>query len=288
MSSLRNYLGFLVCAALFTGACGGESRPGPLKHHLDDMFIAQIPIAEKQSVIQAQQDYYVAKMERSKAEADLNDAGADLQVAKNQREQAALDEKTAKTRKQNADKSADLNKINAAALLEREAETARRAAEKKVEYMKARREYLKKWVHHAEDLMYAQEARYELSKARLAQSKNIRPRGMVMADYERQAQDRAQYVQRNKPAMDKKKADVDRLRKEWKTLAKQAGIETGGETPIKESGAPKTVRPPDTTPAPPPAKTPDPGKSPGTTGVDSGELGGGGRDVDLGDGGDEQ
>jgi hypothetical protein len=283
MSSLRNYFGFLVCAALVTGACGGESRPGPLKHQLDDMFIAQIPIAEKQPVIQAQQDFYVAKMERAKAEADLNDAAADLQVAKNQREQAALDEKTAKTRKQNADKSADLNKINAAALLEREAETARRAAEKKVEYMKARREYLKKWVHHAEDLMYAQEARYELSKARLAQSKNIRPRGMEMANYERQAQERAEYVQRNKPEMDRRKADVDRLRKEWQSLAKQAGIETGGETPIKESGAPKTVRPPDKTPPPPPVKTPGPDKGP----AGSDELSGGGKDVDLGDGGDE-
>lgn len=254
MSSLRSYLVFLGCAVLFTGACGGgESRPGPLRHHLDDMFIAQIPIAEKQSVIQAQQDYNVAKMERAKAEADYNDAATDLEVANNERQQASLDEKTAKTRKQSAEKTADLNRINAAAVLEREAETARKAAEKKVDYMKARRAYLKDYTYHAEDNMYAQEARYELTKARLAQSKNIRPRGMVMADYEKQAQIRAEYAQRSKVKIDQARADIERMRKEWKALAKDAGKSTGGETPIKESTP--TGPGPDTT---------------GTTGTDSG------------------
>src|SRR5690606_5464713 len=132
----------LAVPALLFACGGGESRPGPLKHHLDDMFIAQVPIAEKQSVLQAQQDYHVARMERAKAEADYNEAGTDLQVAKNERDRAALDEKTANAKKKGAEKTGDLNRITAAALLVREAKLMRRAADKKIEYMKARRDFL--------------------------------------------------------------------------------------------------------------------------------------------------
>jgi hypothetical protein len=304
MSSLRNYSiffgAFLGCAVLFAGACGGgESRPGPLKHHLDDMFIAQIPIAEKQSVIQAQQDYNVAKMEHAKAQADYNDAATDLEVARNELQQARLDEKTAKTRKQSAEKTADLNRINAAALLEREAEVAREAADKKVAYMDARRKFLKEYINHSEDNMYAQEARYELTKARLAQSKNIRPRGMVMADYEKQAQVRAEYAQRSKVKIDQDKSDLARMRKEWKALAKDAGKPDGGaETPIKQSTPtgprPDTTPAADTKPPAPDTKAPDT-KAPDTKAPDTqtpaaGGTGatGGGTEGASGDGGGEQ
>lgn len=224
MSSLRSYFVLFVCvSALGAAGCGGgASRPGPLAHHLDDMYIAAIPVAEKQSVINAQQDFHVARMEQAKAEADYGESATDIQVAQNELQQAMLDEKTANAKKASADKSADLNRINAATLLQREAKLARRAADKKLEYMKVRQSYLKKYLLVAEDEMYAKEARYELAKARLAQQKNIQPRGFNFANFQKQADDRAAYVQRTRGTLDRERTELSRREKEWKGLEQEA------------------------------------------------------------------
>ncbi len=238
MSSIRNSILLITCLPLMSACGGGASRPGPLKHHLDDMHLARIDIAEKQDVIQSQQEHSIARMEKAKAEAEYNESKTDVSVAKNERAQALLDEKTAKTKVKAADKSGDMNRVSTATLVQRAAELARKAADKKVEYMKARRKYLKKAVLSAEDHMYSVEARYELSKARLAQGKNIRPRGFVMADYEKQADERSKYEQRNRIKLERMKAKLDKLEEEWKAMQQAANnSRVGGGTVTEDVDA---------------------------------------------------
>lgn len=205
-------------------ACGGssESRPGPLAYHLDEMYIARIPLEEKQAILQAQNDHAAAKMARANAEAMYNESATDLEVARNERSQAELDEKSAESRKKAADESGDMNRINSASREVRVAKLSRQAADKKVAYMEARRAYLKQNLLQVEDAMYAQEARYELSKARLAQSKNIRPKGFDMANYETQSQERSRYAQRTAAELKREKDRAEALRREWQALVKEA------------------------------------------------------------------
>ena len=42
--SKASYFWFVGLSLILVGCGGGESRPGPLKHHFDDMYIAQVPM----------------------------------------------------------------------------------------------------------------------------------------------------------------------------------------------------------------------------------------------------
>ena len=84
MRSLPKILSLGVLWMSVAAGCGGPSDepPGPLGKHLDDMYIAQIPLDQKQSVVQTQNDWSLAKMENAKADADLNEANAQLSVVR--------------------------------------------------------------------------------------------------------------------------------------------------------------------------------------------------------------
>lgn len=235
----RLFVTLLLCALV--PACGGssETRPGPLAVHLDEMHIARVPLTEKQAVLEARNEYEAARMAHANAQALYNESATDLEVANNERAQAVLDERSAQTRKKAADDSGDMNRVNAESRHLRAAKLGLQAADKKVVYVQARRKYLKKKVLQAEDLMYAKEARFELSKARLAQSKNIRPKDFSLARYEEQAQDRSRYAQRTESELQREKAQVETLRKEWQALlaeSKRARSSTGGSSTSNENG----------------------------------------------------
>ncbi len=216
--------------ALIACGGGGDAGPVPLAHHLDDMHIAQVPIAEQQAVIQARNDYSVAKMTRAKAEADYGDSGTKLDVAKNQRKQALLEEKSARAKEKSANKSSDMNRINTAKREKHAAELSRKAADEKVDTIKLDRKYLKKWLRYTEENLYAMEAKYELSKAQLAKDKNIRPRGFAFADFQAQSRARSKRAQRAKMLSDQSKKDADARRKKWKALEKEAARMRAGNT----------------------------------------------------------
>ncbi len=211
-------------------ACGGggESRPGPLSHHLDEMHIARIDMAERQAVFQAQNDYQVARGEQAKAIADADDNRTKISVAENERKQAELGEQSAKQKLANAEQSADLNRINNAKGELRIAEMKRRAAEQKVTALKAKRQWLKKWGLYTEENMYAQEAKYELAKARLAREKNIQPRGFRFGDYEAQAGDRSRRAQRSKAFADQEHQKFLSEKKRYEAMKAEAERAAGG------------------------------------------------------------
>ena len=214
----------LLALITIASACGGggASRPGPLKYTIDDMYIARVPMDQKAGVLEAKNQYDLARMERASVEAEHSEASTDLQVAQNELAQAQLDEKSAQSRKKAADESADLNRMDAAAKELRIAQLSRQAAAKKVDYMKARRELLKKKLFQSEDESYAQEAKYELSKARVAKANNIRPKGFDANNFEKQSAERSKHAQRSKALIQREAQKSDSLRREWEQLVRDA------------------------------------------------------------------
>ncbi|GAB4517364.1 MAG: hypothetical protein Tsb0020_35970 [Haliangiales bacterium] len=203
-------------------ACGGESRPGPLEHTIDEMFIAKVPLSQKQDVLQAQNEFAAAKMKRAEIDAEYGETATELSIAENEQEQAKLDEKSVEARKKAAEESADMNRVNTVAREMRAAKLATQAAEAKVKYVKARRKYLRQKLFQAEDEMYAAEAQFELEKARVAQANNIRPKGFEAGNFERQATERSKHAQRTKALLERERGEMEKARSEWQALKKEA------------------------------------------------------------------
>jgi hypothetical protein len=201
------------------------------------MHIAAVPLGEKNQVIQAQNDYSVAKMEKAKADSDFSEAATKLTVAKNEREQALLSEKSARSKKKAADDSNDLTRINAAAGEMRSAELERKAADEKVSWIKANRKYLKKKLRYAEENMYAKEAKYEMAKAKLAKNKNIRPKGFNLGSYDKQYKNRSERAQRAKAVAQKEKQKSDTKKKKWQQLKSAAARAAGGGQDGSQDGS---------------------------------------------------
>lgn len=214
----------LALVVTLPAACGGggASRPGPLKHTIDEMYIARIPMDQQQPVLEAANQYNIARMEQNQVEAEYSESATELQVAKNELAQANLDEKSAQSRKKAADSSADMNRVDAANRELNSAKLSRQAAAKKVDYIKAKRGMAKKKLLQAEDETYAKQSRHELAKARLAKANNIRPKGFDLPNYERQAQDRAKYAQRSKQLIQGDVQKTEGLRREWQSLVRDA------------------------------------------------------------------
>jgi hypothetical protein len=157
-------------------------------------------------------------MERAKAEADYNESGTKIDIAKNERDQAILSEKSAAAEKKAADGSNDLTRINAASAEMRRAELARKAADEKVSWLNADRGYLKKWLRYTTENMYAAEAKFELAKARVAQQRNIRPPGFELGRFEKQNTERSERAQRERAKAMQEKEKSDARRKQWESM----------------------------------------------------------------------
>jgi hypothetical protein len=229
-----------VFVALGTG-CGGpsDSPPKPLSTRFDDMYIAQIPLEQKQAVVQTQNDWSVAKMENAKAEADLNEVSSQLTVVKNDQKAAKLSIDSAISNKKLAESSADTNKINAAQKELRAAELGQRAADARVKYYEAYRDYLKKHHRYTQENMYWREAQYELAKAQLAQKNNVSPKGVDYNWFPKQEADRNKRAAsaRQKAEDEKKKALSQR--DAWLQQQAAADKENGRSTSFPDPMAPK-------------------------------------------------
>jgi hypothetical protein len=229
---------FVLLSSLTAVACGGSSDPGPqpLRYTLDDMHIAQIPIEEKRTVIESQQAHSVARMQHAKAMADLEDVGTQLDVTKNERKQALLEEQSAQRKLKAAEDSADLNRVNNSKRELRAAELSRKAIDEKVSYLEELRNYYKKLVRATKEEEYHQEARYELAKAQLAKRKNIRPRDFDYAKFEEQSRDRSRLSQRWAQEAKQSLAKANEKKKRWKGLEKESERMRGGDTGANEPG----------------------------------------------------
>lgn len=232
-STIRNLVSVVALPALLWGCGGGgDPAPGPLTYHFDDMYIARIPIEEKQEVFKTQNDYAVAKSERALAETNFNENATQMDVAKNERKQALLEEKSTQSKIKAAKDSGDMNRVNTAKSEARAAELSRRAADQKIEMLKAQRAHLKKQLRSSLENLYAKEARFELAKARVAKDKNIKPKGFNFKDFESQSQDRSRRAQRYMALSDKEKAKFNNEKKKWEKMKREAERAAGGPSSI--------------------------------------------------------
>ncbi|HUJ58124.1 MAG TPA: hypothetical protein VLX92_06520 [Kofleriaceae bacterium] len=226
-------------------ACGGssDSPPGPLARHFDDMYIAAIPIDQKQSVVQSQQDYSVAKMEQAKAEADYNDATTQLQIARNDAQAAHLNVSSAVSSKKSADASGDQNRINDAIKNLHTAEDMAKAADARVRYIDTYRNFLHRYLRYTQENTYYREAQFEGAKAQLAKQNNIQPKGVSYDAFPGQTEERQHRTQAAKERAEHDKQATLGKRDEWLKIQHQADIEAGKPSNFPDPMAPKVAGP---------------------------------------------
>ena len=229
---MRSRSKIVVIAVIALGAlaaCGGssDSAPGPLAKHFDDMYIATIPPAQKPSVVQAQNDWGVARMESAKAEADYNESATQLSIAQNDQKAAHLGVDSAVANKKAAEASADTMRLNEATKNLHTAEDLAKAADARVKYLEAYRGYLQVAMRHAQENMYWREARYEVAKSQLGQTNHIAPKGVEFDAFPKQEQERRKRTDSAKERLDTEKGHVQSARESWMKAQDTADREYG-------------------------------------------------------------
>ncbi|MEO7732965.1 MAG: hypothetical protein ABIY55_18520 [Kofleriaceae bacterium] len=218
-----------VCAVTCLSACGGssDSAPGPLSNHFDDMYIAAIPLDQKQAVVQSQNDWSLAKMANAKAEADLNESTTQLSIVRNDQKASKLGIESAIANKKAAEASADTNRMNQMAKELHAAEGMSKAADARVSFYEAYRAYLSRVVRHAQEAMYWREAQYENAKAQLGQKNNIAPKGMSYDAFPKQEQDRARRESAARGRVESERGHAMSARDSWKRAQESADRDNG-------------------------------------------------------------
>ncbi|HEX3761603.1 MAG TPA: hypothetical protein VHW23_23055 [Kofleriaceae bacterium] len=213
--------------AALCGCGGGDSPPGPLAKHFDDMYIATVSPAQKPSVVQTQNDWSVARMENAKAEADYNESATQLSVAQNDQKAAHLGVDSAVANKKAAEASADSNRMNQATKDLHTAEDLAKAADARVKYLEAYRAYLLVAMRHAQENMYWRESQYEVAKAQVGQGNHISPKGVEYDAFPKQEQDRRKRTDSAKERLDTEKGRVQSARENWMKAQETADREYG-------------------------------------------------------------
>ena len=216
--------GLTVCAIVLGAACGGgsEAPPGPLKYHIEDMYIASVPVESKGAVVSTKQEYDIAQMEQAKVESDLANVATQMQIAKNEDESANLKIKSAKTNEEAATKSADMNRQEAAKRELFAAEQAKKAAKAKLAWYAAEKTYLEKALRYRQHDTFAKEAAWQLEKARVAQSNNIRPSGFDYNQFETQASQRRDAVSRARMQADNLRGEAESKKRDYERAESEA------------------------------------------------------------------
>jgi len=217
---------------VFATACGGssDSPPGPLGTHYDEMYIAQVPLDQKATVVQTQQDWSVAKMENAKAEADYNEMTSKLEVVRNDAKGARLKLDSAISNKKSAEASNDTNKLNVAQRDVRNAELAVKAADARAKYHEIYRAYLKK---------YWREAQFEAAKATIGKSNNVAPKGVSYDSFPSQEQQRNKRTAGAKSGAESEKGRAQSARDSWLKLQQEADTANGTPTQLPDPMVPK-------------------------------------------------
>ena len=94
----------LTVGLLLSGCSSGP------KYRIDDQTLAQVPLAEKQAMMTAQQEQLQAKEELRKANADFNQTDRELDIANNEYKSAKLALDSAELNKKSAEQMGDINK----------------------------------------------------------------------------------------------------------------------------------------------------------------------------------
>ena len=233
--------------ALFAGTlallgCGG----GGAKYKIDDVSLAQVPIADKQPIFAAENEIAVARSEAQKARADIDAASSDGAIADNEFEQARLETRKVKLERDAASRSQDQNRLAAVEQRQKIADAGERAAGAKVGALKQKRKWHEAQLDAAEAHVAAAQAKVELEKARLAVAKGIKPTPDFKIDtYTMEYNKQDQGWDEGKRRADKRRAEAEAANQTWeRAKAAHAALVT----------PPAVTSPGPAAPATPPAK----------------------------------
>ena len=217
----------IVCLSIVC-ACGStDSPPGPLSRHFDEMYIAAIPLDQKQSVLQTQQEWNAARMENANADAQLQELDSQLHQARNDQKASRLAIDSAISQKKSAEASADMNRINQSVKDLNTAEDLGKAADARVHYLQVFDGYLRRHLRWSQENMYWREAQFEQAKAQLAKTNNIAPKGIVYDAFPKQHEERMKRTQGAKQREESEKQRTSSAREDWLKLQNRADSENG-------------------------------------------------------------
>lgn len=176
---LRSRLRLAVAVALSVGALAvaGCAKPagGPLTTTFDATRLASLSLDAKQAVAQAQQQHDLALQQHARAQDAYSNSEIEQEIAEYQAQSSVLVSQLVSTRLNDKPKTGP----ETAAL-------ARRTAEAKVEFTRARREWLRLLTSSTHYAVYATQAKLELERAKLAQANGLTAAGFDLAGFENQ------------------------------------------------------------------------------------------------------
>jgi|GEM_PF-2523671 len=212
-----------LAGALLLAAC--SSTP---KYVIDDALLAQIPINEKQGVLNAQNDANVAKEEMRKAESDLISVNRDLDLADNEYKQTKLALDSAEINQKGA--QGDLNRKATADRDVQIAKMGKRSADAKVSYFEKKKKWIKADRDAAEAHHTAALAAIELEKARIAVAHNMKPsEDFSVANFERESFDKQRKASEARVDVDKLKIEMEDLERKWRSMEGEYQGAKGGQ-----------------------------------------------------------
>ena len=194
------------------------------------MYIAAIPVDQQKDSFDAQHEWTVSRAEDAKANADLNEANMQLGIARNDAKASHLAVDNAISAKKAASQSADMNRENQAQKDLHAAEDAEKAAKARVAYLESYVRYMRGYTTYTAANMYAHEARFEATKAKIAKEHNIAPKNVSYDWFPKQHDDRNKRLGREKDKSEKGKSTTVQARENWLKLQHTADAETGHTT----------------------------------------------------------
>jgi len=213
--------------AVVTGlvACA-KPAGGPLAHTFDNTRIASVALDSKQAVTQAQQQYDLALSQHGKADEAYRDAAVEEDVAEYQAEHAVLVSQLVATRVNDK-----VQPTTGTAAL------ARKTAEAKVEFMRARREWLRRLESSTFYAVYAAQAKLELERARVAQTNNLAPAGFDLSGFEQQLEQRTGAALTAAAATQKEQQTAEAKLSAWNELERGFMQASGMKVPSESDRA---------------------------------------------------
>jgi len=196
------------------------------------MYIARIPLDQKQSVVQTNNDFSVAKMETATAEAQYQESDSQLHQARNDASAAKLQVDSAVSAKKSADQSADTNRVNQAVKDLHTAEDMQKSAQARVTYLADYRNYLKIYWRYTQENQYWREAQFEAAKGQIGKQNNIAPKGVNYDTYPKQVEARGKRTESAKAKAQKSKEHVMATRDNWLKLQHTADTEAGKQSAL--------------------------------------------------------
>jgi hypothetical protein len=206
----------LLCVIGIAG-CGGG-----LKYKVDDSAIDSISAGDKQDIFAAQNDVEIARSEQRTVKTQLDELDRERAVAKNEKDQAALEVEKSGTEQESANASHDENRANAARHGKEVADMGVKVSDTKLEWLDQKGDWLKASSRAADAHEGAAQAKVELAKAKLAQQKGIKPSGdFSVGNFEDQWKDKNDDWQSAKKKADSEQKSTQEREAKWKDISTQ-------------------------------------------------------------------